>query len=225
MHQSIDRKKRILVYIVFLLILSTFSFKISNQPKKYLLKINKIIVAGLSNSKNLEIQNDLSTTLYQNIFTLKKEKVNKIINKYNIIEEYEIKKTYPSTLNIVIKPTKFLARITDNTQLLVGSNGKLIYNEKSDIILPYIFGKFNSKKFLEFKKNIELSKFNFAEFKTIYFFPSNRWDILTNDNTLIKLPQGNVSKSLNLAYKIISNTQFKDKDIIDLRVKNNLIVK
>ena len=80
MHQSIDRKKRILVYIVFLLILSTFSFKISNQPKKYLLKINKIIVAGLSNSKNLEIQNDLSTTLYQNIFTLKKEKVNKIIN-------------------------------------------------------------------------------------------------------------------------------------------------
>ena len=48
------------------------------------------------------------------------------------------------------------------------------------------------------------SKFTFTEFKTLYFFPSNRWDILTNDDILIKLPQDNISKSLNLAYKIMN---------------------
>ena len=55
--------------------------------------------------------------------------------------------------------------------------------------LPYIFGEFNSKNFLDLKKKIKSSKFTFIKLKTLYFFPSNRWDILTNDNVLIKLPQ------------------------------------
>ena len=151
--------------------------------------------------------------------------INKIIRKNNIIEEYHIKKIYPSTLNIEIKPAKFIAKITNSNNLIVGSNGKLISVEQSDIILPYIFGEFNSKKFLEFKNNIEQSKFNFKDIKTIYFFPSNRWDILTIDDILIKLPQNNMSELLNTAYKIINSTQFKDKNVIDLRMKNHLIVK
>ena len=45
------------------------------------------------------------------------------------------------------------------------------------------------------------------------------------NNTLIKLPQKNMFQSLNLAHKIISNEQFKNKNIIDLRVNSHLIVK
>jgi len=59
----------------------------------------------------------------------------------------------------------------------------------------------------------------------LYFFPSNRWDILTYDDILIKLPQDNISKSLNLAYKIIANNDFKNKNLIDLRINNHLITK
>ena len=107
MHQSIGKKNKIIIYIIFLFVLSTTSEKISVQQKKYSLKIDKIEVIGLSNSKNLEIQNDLSSIFYQNIFLIDSEEINKIINKYNIIEEYNIKKIYPSTLNIEIKSTKF----------------------------------------------------------------------------------------------------------------------
>ena len=167
----------------------------------------------------------MNSVFYQNIFFLRKEEINKIINKHNIIEEYDIKKIYPSTLIIDIKATKFLAKITNVNNLIVGSNGKLISGEQSDKILPNIFGKFNSKKFLQFKRNIKQSKFNFDEFKTIYFFLSNRCDILTIDNILIKLPQNNVPESLNKAHKIIASNKFKDKSIIDLRVKGQVIVK
>ena len=59
----------------------------------------------------------------------------------------------------------------------------------------------------------------------LYFFPSKRWDILTYDDILIKLPQDNISDSLNLAYKIVNSNEFTNKDLIDLRVKNNLIIK
>ena len=87
-----------------------------------------------------------------------------------------------------------------------------------------IFGEFNSTDFLDLKKNIEQSKFTFKELKTLYFFQSNRWDILTNNDILIKLPLNNSLESLNLAYKIINNDNI-EKKIIDLRVKNHLIIK
>ena len=179
MHQSIDKKNKVVIYIIFLITLSTTSTKILEQNNRYLLKINEIHVAGLSNSKNLEIENDLSSIFYQNIFFISKKKINNIINKHNIIEKYTIKKIYPSKLNIQIKPTKLIAKVTDGNEFIIGSNGKLITIEKSDKILPYIFGEFNTKQFLEFQKNVEKSKFNFSEFKTVYFFPSRRWDILT----------------------------------------------
>jgi cell division protein FtsQ len=225
MHQSIDKKNKVIIYLVFLFILSTTSGKLLEQNKKFSLKIVNIKVLGSTIVKNLEIQNELNSILYQNILFLEKGEISKIINKHNIIEEYNVKKNYPSTLNIEIKPAKFIAKITNHNNLIVGSNGKLISDEQNDKILPYIFGEFNSKKFLEFKKDINKSKFNFAGFKTVYFFPSNRWDILTIDDILIKLPENNVPESLNKAYKIISSSEFKDKDTIDLRVKGYLIIK
>ena len=225
MHQSIDKKNKVIIYLVFLFILSTTSGKLLEQKKKFSLKIVNIKVLGSTIVKNLEIQNELNSILYQNILFLEKGEISKIINKHNIIEEYNVKKNYPSTLNIEIKPAKFIAKITNHNNLIVGSNGKLISDEQNDKILPYIFGEFNSKKFLEFKKDINKSKFNFAEFKIVYFFPSNRWDILTIDDILIKLPENNVPESLNKAYKIIASSDFKDKGIIDLRVKGYLIIK
>lgn len=225
MHQSIDKKNKVVLYLIFLLLLSTTSWKFLKQQEKYSFNINKIIVVGLSEAKNLEIKNNLNSIFYQNIFILRKKEIHNIINKHNIIEEYSIKKIYPSTLNIKIKPTKFLARVNNSNELIVGSNGKLISSKQNDNILPNISGLFNSKEFLELKINIEKSKFDFTEFKTIFFFSSSRWDILTIDDILIKLPQSNVLESLDMAYKIKASREFINKNIIDLRIKNNLIVK
>ena len=145
------------------------------------------------------------------------------MSKYNIIEEYNIKIIYPSTIEIKIKPTNFIARLSGNNQL-VGANGKLIEDKENNEVLPYIFGEYNTRAFLNLKKDIVQSKFKFTKFKMLYFFPSNRWDILTYDNILIKLPQENISKSLSLAYKIMDSDDFKNKDLIDLRVNSHLII-
>ncbi|MDC1280183.1 cell division protein FtsQ [Pelagibacteraceae bacterium] len=223
MHQYVGKKNKLILYIILLLILSTTSVKFTEKQKKYSLKINKIEVMGLSSLKNLEIKNELNNIFFQNIFILEKKEINKIIKKHNIIEEYHIKKIYPSTINVNIKPTKLVGRVADNNQLVVGANGKLILIDTFDKTLPFIFGEFDSKKFLKFQKNIELAKFNFNELKEIYFFPSNRWDILTINDVLIKLPQNDMLKSLKLAYKIINNSQFKDQRIIDLRVESHVV--
>jgi len=225
MHQSTGKKNRVVIYLIWLFILSTTSGKFSVSQNNYSLINNKIDVEGLSNIENSKILNEINNLFSKNIFFIDKKEINKIMNKYNVIEEYNIKRIYPSTINITIKPTKYLARTSNDNQLLVGANGKLIKDEDSREILPYIFGEFNSKDFLSLKKNIEQSKFIFNEFKTLYFFQSNRWDILTDNDILIKLPQDNFLKSLNLAYKIINSNKFKKTKILDLRVKDQLIIK
>ncbi len=224
MHQSIDRKKNILIYVLFLVILSTTSEKFIEKKKNYASKINQINIKGLSNTETKKISNDLNYLFYKNILLIDKDEIQKVINKYNIIEEYSVKKIYPSTININIQPTNYVVRLSNNKHL-IGSNGKLIEDKKNTIILPYMFGQFNSENFLKFQKNIIQSKFTLTKFKTLYFFPSNRWDILTHDNILIKLPTNNISESLDLAYKVLSSNDFKNKKFIDLRLNNYLIIK
>jgi cell division protein FtsQ len=224
MHQSTGKKNKIIVYLILLFILSTTNGKFAGSQNNYSSIDYKINIEGLSNIQNLKISNELSNLFYKDIFFMDKKEINNIMNKYNFIEEYSIKRIYPSTINVKIKPTKYLARTSNDNKLLVGANGKLIKNEENNEILPYIFGEFNSTDFLDLKKNIEQSKFTFKELKTLYFFQSNRWDILTNNDILIKLPLNNSLESLNLAYKIINNDNI-EKKIIDLRVKNHLIIK
>ena len=224
MHQLTDKKNKIIIYLLFLFILSTISVKITEDQKSYSTTNNQINIKGLSSANNLKIFNQLKSLSYKNILLVSEEEIQKVISNYNIIEEYDIKKIYPSTINVIIKPTKFVARLSNSNEL-VGANGKLIEDKENDEILPYIFGKFNSQNFLQLKRNIAQSRFSYNEFKMLYFFPSNRWDILTYDDILIKLPKDDMLKSLNLAFKIINNNDFENKNLIDLRLNNHLIIK
>jgi cell division protein FtsQ len=225
MHQLIDKRRKTILYLMLFFTLSTTNnINLENQ-KNYSTTTNKINITGIPSDSNFQLLNKLENINYKNIFNIKKEEINKIISEYNIIEEYNIKKIYPSSLNIDIKQTKIIAKISGNNQLLVGANGKLIMTIKTDKTLPYIFGEFNSNEFIDFKKHIDNSKFKFTDIKSIFFFPSNRWDILTNNDVLIKLPKTNLSKSLLFAHKIITNNEFIDHKLIDLRVTNHLVVK
>jgi len=210
MHQSIGKKNKIIIYLLFLFILSTTSAKFINDQKKLSSSISKINITGLSEIKNLEILNNLNNFLYKSIFVINEEEIKKILEKHNIIQEFSIKKIYPSTLNIKIKPTKLIARVSNNSQYLVGANGKLIEDKSNNELLPYIFGEFNSQDFLSFKKNIEKSMWSFSNLKELSFFPSGRWDILTDKDILIKLPQEHIVASLNLSKELINNNNFKD---------------
>ena len=225
MHQLTGKKNKILIYLLFLFILSTTSAKLINDQNKLSSSISKINIAGLSERKNLEILNNLNNLLYKSIFVINKDEIKKILEKHNIIQEFSIKKIYPSTLNIEIKATKFIARVYNNGQYLVGANGKLTEDKDGNESLPYIFGEFNSQRFLTFKRNIEKSIFSFSNLKTLYIFPSGRWDILTNNDILIRLPQEHIVASLNLSKKLIDNDNFKDNKFIDLRVRNHLVIK
>ena len=224
MHQLIGKKKSLILYFFFLIVLSTTTNKTIYKTEN-LFQIDNINITGIPLDDIEGLNDELYNTVEKNIFFLKKEVLKNSISEFNIVEKYSVKKIYPRELNINIKPTKFIAKISNKDDVLVGSNGKLISNKDFKKKLPSIFGKFNSNKFLELKIHLERSGFNFEDLKSLIYFSSGRWDILTNDNVLIKLPNKKIYESLHLAKKILNDDNFKMNKFIDLRISNQIIVK
>jgi cell division protein FtsQ len=225
MHQLIDKKTKILIYLMFYVTLCTISNKSIESKKIFSTKVDTIKVFGLSKDQNFEIAKKLDILLFRNIFFLDRSNINKVISEYNLVEKYNVKKIYPKYIKVDIQPTKFIGQIKGKQSFLIGSNGKLIVSKNIDIKLPFLFGKFDSEMFLEFKKIVDQSDFDFKDFQSIYFFPSKRWDIKTKNNIIIKLPEKNIPEVLEIAQAIMKNSEFNDIKVIDLRIPNNLIIK
>ena len=94
MHQLTDKKNKVLIYLIFLIILSTTNNKSLNIQKNYSTTINKISVSGLSNKQNLQITNKINKLLIRNIFFINEEDIDNIISEYNLVEKYSAKKIY-----------------------------------------------------------------------------------------------------------------------------------
>jgi len=225
MLQQIDKKQKLFIYFFLLLLLTTFN-NLSLINSEYLkLKINQIKVSGLNVENNLKISEDFNKSLYQkNIFLISKDNFVSILEKNNLIHSFKVRKIYPNSIEVQIKKTELLAITNYNKKkFFIGSNGKLINFESSNKNLPYVFGKTKISNFIAFTKIITKSKFNFEEISELYFFPSGRWDIKSRKGILIKLPETNLLKALNLAEQIVTNEIFKNDKVIDLRIYNRVI--
>ena len=227
MHQEIDKKNKIFFYIFLFILLTSINNNSFLKKINSLLKINNIEVKGLSESENYQLSNKFRLLLFQNILLVSNESFKKILDKNNLIQSFNIKKNYPNSIIINIKKTDFLALTNfDNEKYIIASNGRLIkYKNIKEKLkeLPYVFGKIEYSNFIIFKKIIDKSKFDYKNINSLYYFPNKRWDIKTKNNVLIKLPDTNILKSLNIAKNIISNKNFVNKNIIDLRISNYII--
>ena len=221
MHQQINKK--IVFYLFLFILLGTVNnFKFS---KLYEFKINEIKVYGLSKAENLKISNQLDFLKFHNLLFLDKITLDEIINSNDFVEKYFVFKKYPQTLEIKILKAKNIANIVkDNNIFFIGSNGKLIESKKPNKDIPFVFGNFNNKNFLAFKKEIEKSKLEYNQIEKIFYFNSNRWDIKMKNGVLIKLPNLDIIKALNLASKFILENKFLEISTIDLRIVNQVII-
>ena len=222
MHQRTSKK----IIIYFLLFISLCTVSNIELNKKNFLKIKKINIFGINNIEVSNVKNEINNLNINNIISLNKNEISNVIDSYNIVENYKIFKKYPSTLNIEIIKTNFLAKINyDGKTYIVGSNGRLINEKFNNDHLPYIFGNPETKEFLKLKKKIDLSKFSYDQIKNFYFYPSKRWDLELKDGIRIKLSNLNIVKSLNQSFEFLNLKNLRDIKIIDLRVKNQIIIK
>ena len=221
MHQR--KSKKILIYFFLLFLVGSINnININNLKFQSVKNIN---VTGLENEDNSIISKKIKNLKLDNIYLINKKDLNTLIESNNLVEKYFIFKKYPSSLNINIDKTSFLARISKNGTIYdLGSNGKLIENKYSNNQLPFVFGNPEIIEFFNIKKIIDESQISFEEIKSLYFFLSKRWDLKLRNNIIIKLPNDNIKESLKLASEFLHNNEFKDIKIIDARIKNQIIL-
>ena len=221
MHLKVNKK--IFIYIFLFLILGSINNK--NLYNFKFSQITNINIEGLNEKEHSKIIENLKLLNVQNLFILDKNKIIDILNSNNLVENFFIFKKYPSSLEIRIKQTEFLAKVNKNGKIYyLGSNEKLILTEKNSSELPFIFGKFKNKDFFNLYQAINDSSFDFNEIKKLFFFNSGRWDIETYSGVLIKLPKEKFKQSFNISLKILNNDKFKGIKIIDLRQRNQVII-
>jgi cell division protein FtsQ len=221
MHQRISKK--IIIYLFLFTILVTvnnINFLNFNLPP-----ISNFVISGLNNSEKKIFEEDLNFLRNENIISVDKDEVSKKIYANKIVEDLFVFKKYPSELKILIKRTNFLAITKKNNQnYYIGSNGNFILTKDILENLPFIFGDIEPEEFLKLKLHIDKSKFDFDQIKNLFFFKSKRWNIETKKGLVIKLPLNQIDLSLNILSKIVSEEQFKNKKVIDLRNNGQIIM-
>ena len=212
------KSKKILIYFFLLLVVGSINNINFNDLKLH--NINNINVVGLDIENKSSLLKKIKNLNLNNIYSISKIDLVNEIESNSLVEKYSIFKRYPSSLDINIEKTKFLAKINKNGQIFyIGSNGKFIKNNSSNNDLPFIFGKPEVFEFFKIKEIIDKSKISYTEIKNLYFFPSKRWDLELIDNTIIKLPNDNINLALNLAIEFLNDHKF-----IDARIKNQIIL-
>ena len=215
-------KKTITYFFLLIMFGSINNINLKNLKLKNIKSIN---VDGLEKDESIIILDKIKDLKFDNIFFLDAVKIKKIIETNPLVEKYSVFKNYPSSININIIKTKFLAKININGDVfIIGSNGKLSENYLNTDKLPFIFGKSDINNFLEFKKIFDKSKFEYKQVKNLFFFPSKRWDIEFKNNKILKLPEKLTKEMLDDLFELMNDNNFKNIKIIDARIKNQIIL-
>ena len=188
-------------------------------------KVTKISITGLDDKNNFQLKKNLNFLKNSNLFFINKKKINEIIIRNTLVEKYSVFKRYPSSIDIIIKKTNFLAQIQkDGKIFLLGSNGKLTKTINIRDDLPFIFGDFEIKNFFELMSVIDKTNFSYTEIKNFFFFKSGRWDLEMNSGLLIKLPKKKLRRAFEFSNIFLLENKKKEIYKIDLRQLNQIVI-
>ena len=218
MHQLIDKKKKILIYLLFLFILSSI---FNQELKKFF--INNFLVNKLDYN-NLKLNIKLDEIIGKNILTLNKNEIISFIDNYPILHSFQINKIYPNSLKIDFIETDIIAKFYKDGELFyLGENEKFFLINDKNIDVPIIKGFFEINNANNFLKLLKKSDLDLKSIASLISYPSERWDIVFKNNLIIKLPINSDLKLIETAKLVLLNSEI-EKKVIDLRIKNKMIL-
>ena len=218
-------KKRLIISLGLLLFLSTYNINYKSKlGSKFYIK--EIIVENNQILEKEKIKNELVFLYKKNLFLLDFKNIKLKLDKIDLIQSFEIKKIFPNKIKIKIFEKKPIA-------ILQNKKNKKYYTDNDDLIeyfvsdkfknLPLVFGDYQN--FKNFYTNLKKIKFPMQEVEKIFLFQVQRWDLVTKNNQLLKLPVNKYDESLKNFMKIKDQVKFKEYKIFDYRISDQLILK
>ena len=218
-------KKRFLFALVLLLLLSTYNIQ-KNTNLISRLNIKKIYLENNKFIDEKKLKNKLSFLYETNLFLLNEKDIKLKLEEIDIIDSFEVKKIFPNKIKIKVYENIPIAIIQNKKEKkFFAKNGKTFdFIEIEELSnLPLVFG--DQRSFSDFYKVLKKVNFPFDEIKKFYLFESKRWDIVTRNNQIIKLPIKHYEKSLQNFIDLKDQINFGKYKIFDYRIKNQIILK
>ena len=221
MHLKKGKKFKFFFYILLIIFLTStnnYNFKISDP-----FYIKSIYINGFSDKKNNLIKDEIKEFLKQNIFFINKDYFAKLFER-NDIKYLDIKKNYPDKLIIDIVPAKPICIIlVENNKIFLGDNGKKMDIELENYNLPTVTGSADISNIFYVVNLLSLSRLDYSSIYKIIFFKSGRFDIILDNEVVIKFPIKYDIKTMNYISNLLNENKFANSKIIDLRIKNRII--
>ena len=221
---------RIIILIIALIFLTTYSpgkFDLNEKNENTFFNVKNIIITNNNLTKKSEVSEKLNKIYDKNIFFIKREDIEQSLKSIDFLEKVEVKKKYPNTLVVKIIETKPVG-------ILFKGKKKYILDSKSNLIfysdsmnfnqLPKIIGDNAEKNFLPFFYKLRNNNFPTKRIKNFYYFQIGRWDLQLVNDKIIKFPYDRVDAGIKKSIKLLSREDFKNYNIIDLRVDGKIIV-
>ena len=217
-------KKRLVIALFLLILFTTF-----NSQQKFIISHFDLKTIEIENNfllKDNDIKNLLISFYNKNLVLLNNNEVKNALMQNSLIESFKIKKKYPNTLKVKIFEKKPIAVLFDK-------KNKFYLSEKIDLIefrnlpnyqtLPYVLG--NKDDFKIFYNNLKKINFPLNEVKKYTLYETDRWDLETKDNQVIKLPSKNYLKNLKNFLDLKSKNDFGKYKLFDYRISKQLILR
>ena len=217
-------KKRFVIALFLIILLTTI-----NSPQSFVISkfnLKTIVIENNLLLKDKDVKSLLIPFYNKNLIFLDNNEVKTALLQNSFIKSFNIKKKYPNTLKIEIFEKKPIA-------VLFNKKNKFYLSEKVDLIefknlpnyqqLPYVLGNQNDFKILY--NNLKKINFPLDVVKKYVLYETNRWDLETINNRIIKLPSKNYVKSLENFLNIKSQNDFEKFELFDYRINNQLILK
>ena len=221
---------RILLLIIVLIFLSTYNpseFNLILQKNNTFLKIQKIEIVNNFLIKDSEIKEKLSKIYNKNIFLIKRKDIEDPLKEINFLKRIEVKKKYPNTIIVEIFETKPVAILFKNKVKYIMDSSSNLISFKNDINfnrLPRIFGEEAENNFIYFLNQLKKNNFPNKQIKNFYYFQIGRWDLQLLNNKIIKFPHNNTVDAIIKSIELLDHKDFKNYNIIDLRIYGKVVV-
>ena len=221
---------KIFLSLVILIFLTSYNPNKSDlilEKNNNFLKIKEIKIINNVLIEESEIKNKLEEIYKKNIFLLDKKDIEEPLKSINYFKKVEVKKKYPNTIIIKIFETEPVAVFYKNkAKYLLDSSSNLIIFENNMNFdkLPSIVGEGAKDHFMYFYNQLKKNNFPVENIKSFYYFQIGRWDLKLLDNKILKFPNENTEGAIKQSIELLDRKDFKNYNIIDLRVNNKIIV-
>ena len=221
---------RIFLLLIIFIFLSTYSpnkFDLTLENNSDFFKINKIVILNNLLVKKSNVKEKLGQIYTKNIFLIERKDIEESLKEIDFLEKVEVKKKYPNTIIVKIfetKPVGVLFKdkdkyILDSSSNLISFDGDLNFDQ-----LPSIFGDDAENNFINFFNQLKVNNFPRKKIKKFYYFKIGRWDLQLANSKTIKFPYNVTNDIIKKSVELLDRKDFKNYNIIDLRVPGKIIV-